>query len=90
LRTAEFVPINAVPVALEAVPVTTRAALVSIFAALVCLAGWGAPARGQAVDGAGGVGRVQSYGFSTSYSKTSSRILIGDASQRRIWTLGTC
>jgi opacity protein-like surface antigen len=88
LRTAELVSINAVPVALEAAPVTTRAALVSIFAALVCLAGWGAPAWGQVVDGAGGVGRVQSYGFSTSYSKTSSHILIGDAGQRRIWTLG--
>ncbi|MGA2897457.1 MAG: hypothetical protein ABSE27_07665 [Acidobacteriaceae bacterium] len=74
MRTAAFVPL--------------QAALVSIFAALVSLAGWCAPARGQAVDGAGGVGRVQSYGFSTSYSKTSSHILIGDASQRRIWTLG--
>ena len=31
---------------------------------------------------------MQSYGFSTSYSKTSSHILIGDAGQRRIWTLG--
>ena len=31
---------------------------------------------------------MQSYGFSTSYSKTSSHILIGDAEQRRIWTLG--
>ena len=74
MRTAAFVPL--------------QAALVSIFAALVSLAGWGAPARGQVVDGAGGVGRVQSYGFSTSYSKTSSHILIGDAERRRIWTLG--
>jgi hypothetical protein len=31
---------------------------------------------------------VHSYGFSTSYSSTSSHILIGEADQRRIWTLG--
>ena len=54
-------------------------------AALLCLAGWGAPVWGQE---AGGVGGVQSYGFSTSYSNSSSHILIGETNQRRIWTLG--
>jgi hypothetical protein len=69
----------------KAVLDSLQTALVSIFAALVCLSGWGARVWGQ--EG-GGVGRVQSYGFSTSYSKTSSHILIGEADQRRIWTLG--
>ena len=65
-----------------------KAVLVAIFAALVCLMGWGSPGWGQEADGAGGVGGMQSYGFSTSYSNTSSHILIGEATQRRIWTLG--
>jgi hypothetical protein len=31
---------------------------------------------------------TQSFGFSSTYSANSSHILIGDAEQRRIWTLG--
>jgi hypothetical protein len=62
-----------------------KAALVSIFAGLACLSALGAACRGQEPGGFGG---VESLGFSTSYSPTSIHILIGDAEQRRIWTLG--
>jgi hypothetical protein len=31
---------------------------------------------------------VQSFGFSSTYSGTSSHILIGESEQRRVWTLG--
>ena len=60
-----------------------KAALVSI-----CVVGFsllGATGRGQEPGGFGG---VQSFGFSTTYSPNSSHILLGDAEQRRVWTLG--
>jgi len=57
-----------------------KAALVSLFAGLVCLSGWG--------QEPGGVGGVQSFGFSSGYSPDSSHILIGLAEQRRTWTAG--
>jgi opacity protein-like surface antigen len=78
LRKAELVSPRAVPLPL-------KATLVSIFAALVCLTGWGMPVWGQEAGGAGG---AQSCGFTWSYSSDSSRIMIGEAEQRRIWTLG--
>lgn len=59
-----------------------KAVLVSIVAG-VCLSAL--TARAQETGEFGG---VQSFGFSTSYSPTSSHILIGDAKQRRIWSLG--
>ena len=62
-----------------------KAARVSIFAGLACLSALGAAGRGQEPGGFGG---VQSFGFSSSYSPTSSHILIGDAEHRRVWTLG--
>jgi opacity protein-like surface antigen len=76
---------KAVRVSLKAKFVSLRDAQVAIMAALLCLAGWGTPVWGQE---AGGVGGVQSFGFSSSYSKTSSHILIGEATNRTIWTLG--
>jgi len=79
---------KAVLVSLRAVPIPHKATLVLLFAALVCLTGWGAPAWGQAVNGAGGVGGVRSFGITSSYSPDSSRILIGEAEQRRIWAGG--
>jgi hypothetical protein len=60
-----------------------KAAIVSIFAAFASLCG--ASLHGQEplrLDAR------QSFGFSTTYSADSSHILIGDAEQRRIWTLG--
>lgn len=45
----------------------------------------GATCRGQEHSSFGG---VQSFSFSTSYSPNSSHILLGDAEQRRVWTLG--
>jgi Lipid A 3-O-deacylase (PagL) len=57
-----------------------KAALLTIFTVLV-----GASGRAQEP---GGFGEVQSFGFSSSYSADSSHILLGDAEQRRIWTLG--
>ena len=60
-------------------------ALVPIFAAWVSLAGWGGAAWGQEPGGPGG---LQSFGVSSSFSPDSSHILIGQAEQRRIWTLG--
>lgn len=72
---------KAVLVSLRAVPIPQKATLVSIFA-LVWLAGWGAPVWGQ------GVGGVQSFGITSSYSPDSSRILIGESEQRRTWTGG--
>jgi hypothetical protein len=51
----------------------------------VCAASSAHPLRGQE---AGGYGGVRSFGFSSSYSPDSSRILIGDSGHRRIWTLG--
>ena len=76
---------KAVRVSLKATLVPLKDARVAIIAALLCLAGWGASVWGQE---AGGVGGVQSFGFSSSYSKTSSHILIGEATDRTIWTLG--
>jgi opacity protein-like surface antigen len=76
---------KAVSVSLKTELVPLKDARVAIVAALLCLAGWGAPVWGQE---AGGVGGVQSFGFSSSYSKTSSHILIGEATNRTIWTLG--
>ena len=61
-----------------------KAALVSI-AGLVCLTSWCVPACTQESTSLGG---VQSFAFSTTYSPSSSHILIGDAEQRRVWTLG--
>ena len=82
---AVFLSLKAVLVTLKAVPVHRKDALAAIFAVLVCLTGWGATLWGQE---AGGVAGVQSFGFSSSYSKSSSHILIGEATDRRIWTLG--
>jgi hypothetical protein len=73
------------PVSLKAVLVPLKAALVAIFAALACLWGWGAPVWGQET---GGIGGVQSFGFSSSFSHTASHILIGETNDRVIWTLG--
>lgn len=81
LRKAVLSPLRAVSVLLKATPI-------SIFAALICLVGWGAPVWGQAVDRAGGFGGVRSFGITSSYSPDSSRILIGEAEQRRTWTGG--
>jgi len=61
-----------------------KAALVSIFPLLMCLSGVGR--RGLSQE-PGGFGGVQSFGFSSSYSPDSSRILIGTARQRRTWTI---
>jgi len=69
----------------KAVLTSLEDAMVAIFAALVCLIGWGTPVWGQE---AGGVGGVQSIGYTSSYSKSSSHILIGEATGRTIWTLG--
>lgn len=62
-----------------------KAALVSIFAALIS-----PPCLSRAVLGqeASGLGGVQSFGFSSSYSPDSSHILIGESEHRRIWTIG--
>lgn len=63
-----------------------KAALVSIVAGVAVLSCSSRPCRAQ---GEGGVyGGVQSFGFSSSYSATSSHIFLGDAEHRRIWTLG--
>lgn len=62
-----------------------KAILVSIFFGLIGFAGWGTPAWSQ---DANRYNVRQSFGFSTSFGNTSSRILIGEADQRRIWTLG--
>jgi len=75
----------AVCVSHKAVLATHKDAMVTIFAALICLIGWGAPVWGQEP---GGVGGVQSIGYSTTYSKSSSHILIGEATGRTVWTLG--
>ena len=61
------------------------AALVSIFAGLAAISTCGVPLHAQDSPGFGG---IQSFGFSTTWSPSSSHILIGDAEQRRIWTLG--
>jgi Lipid A 3-O-deacylase (PagL) len=57
-----------------------KAVLASLFAGLVCLSGWG--------QERGGLGGVESFGFSTTYSPNSSHIVIGLAQQRRTWTTG--
>jgi hypothetical protein len=62
-----------------------KAARVSIFAGLACISALGVAGRGQE---AGGFGGVESFGFSSSYSPTSTHILIGDAEHRRVLTLG--
>jgi hypothetical protein len=62
-----------------------KAARVSIFAGLACLSALGAAGRGQEPGGFGG---VESFGFSSSYSPTSTHILIGEAEHRRVLTLG--
>jgi hypothetical protein len=62
-----------------------KAAFVSIIAGAVCLSVFATPVRGQEFGGFGG---VHSFGFSSSYSPTSTHIFIGDAKHRRIWTLG--
>jgi hypothetical protein len=59
-----------------------RAAFLTIF---LCLSTTPIALPAQESAGFGG---VQSFGFSTSYSGSSSHILIGNAEQRRIWTLG--
>jgi opacity protein-like surface antigen len=78
LRKAELVTPRVVPVPL-------KTALVSILAALACMTGWGTPVWGQE---AGRVDGAQSLGFTWSYSSDSGHILIGEAEQRRVWTLG--
>jgi hypothetical protein len=61
-----------------------KAAGLSLFAAVVCLTVSCIPASSQEAAPGG----THSFGFSTSYSADSSHILIGNAEQRRIWTLG--
>ena len=61
-----------------------KAARLSLFAGLVCLSASCVPAWSQEPSPGG----IRSFGFSTSYSSDSSHILIGNAEQRRIWTLG--
>ena len=61
-----------------------KAAFVSIVAGALCLLAFATPVRSQETGGFGG---ICSFGFSSSYSPTSSHIFIGDAKQRRIWTL---
>jgi opacity protein-like surface antigen len=60
-----------------------KAAIVSIFAAVSAL--FCASIQAQEPFR---LDATQSFGFSTTYSPDSSHILIGDAEQRRIWTLG--
>lgn len=62
-----------------------KAARVWMFAVTLCASGWSISAVGQEHGGFGG---VWSYGFSSSYGPNSSHILIGEADQRRVWTLG--
>lgn len=62
-----------------------KAAFVSVVAGIVCLSAFAVPVCGQE---SGEFGGIRSFGFSSSYSPTSSHIFIGDAKQRRIWTLG--
>ena len=76
---------KAVRVSRKAELVPLKHARTGVVATLLCLAGCGAPVWGQE---AGGVGGVQSFGFTSNYSKTSSHILIGEATNRTIWTLG--
>lgn len=51
----------------------------------VCLSALSGTVRSQE---AGSFGGVQSFGVSSTYSANSSHILIGDAEERRAWTLG--
>jgi opacity protein-like surface antigen len=60
-----------------------KAAIVSIFAGIASLCC--ATIHGQEPFR---LDATQSFGFSTTYSPDSSHILIGNAEQRRIWTLG--
>jgi Lipid A 3-O-deacylase (PagL) len=62
-----------------------KSAFVSITTVLLCLPAWSLPVRAQE---AGAFGGVKSIGVSSSYSPTSSHIFIGQAEERRIWTLG--
>ncbi len=62
-----------------------KPARVSLIAVLFFISVFFYPAAAQDSHGSGG---VSSFGFSSSYSADSSHILIGDAGQRRIWTLG--
>ncbi len=62
-----------------------KSALVSIITLLLSLPAGCVPVRAQE---AGAFGGVKSIGFSSSYSPTSSHIFIGQAEERRIWTLG--
>ena len=62
-----------------------KAALVTIAVGLACLSLQGIAVQAQE---AGGFGGVQSFGFSSSFSNDSSHILIGEAEDRRVWTLG--
>jgi hypothetical protein len=57
-----------------------KAALVSFFAGMICFTAWG--------QDSSGMGGVESLGFSSTYSPSSSHILIGTSEQRRIWSLG--
>jgi Lipid A 3-O-deacylase (PagL) len=66
-------------------PCLRKTAFVSKVASLVCLAALATVGRAQE---RGGLGGVQSYGFSTTWSPDSSHILIGASEQRRVWTLG--
>jgi hypothetical protein len=53
-------------------------------AGVVCLSAFATPVQGQEPGEFGG---IRSFGFSSSYSPSSSHIFIGEAKQRRIWTL---
>jgi len=80
--------LRAVDVSCRVGLVLQRVVRVSTFAGLLGLAVYGVRGWAQEVDRPGGVGGVRSFGISTSYSPDSSHILIGEADQRRTWTLG--
>jgi hypothetical protein len=60
-----------------------KAAIVSIFAGLVSFGGASLPGQEPFHLDA-----THTFGFSSTFSADSSHILIGDAEQRRVWTLG--
>lgn len=60
-----------------------KAAIVSIFAALASLCCASIHAQESS-----NLDAASSFGFSSTYSATSTHILIGDAEERRVWTLG--
>ena len=69
----------------KAVTIARKDAMAALLAAIMSISGWSGSAWGQE---SGGVGGIKSLGFSSSYSKSSSHILIGEATDRTVWTLG--